>query len=169
MKILKSIASGLFFLLSIAIVFSSCGKEQVTPQEDIVLSQDGIVVSDDVIVVEYSGTEFPETGNIEAIDGQFTFTEDAGDQPIESRSCYSVAYLSKNAVCWYGPRTLALWIYHYDSACNYVGYTRIDHNSSGCPFKGSSYFAPSNRVYSQAFVGYMSNGSKCYPNNNCCL
>ena len=158
MKFNKFFLLSLLALFSVTVIFSSCGKEDINPKEDITLVQNDIDENQITEFVEENIPDLDETDHSE----ELTITTD-DDQMIESRTCNTVAYLSSSSVCWWGPRTLALWIRHYNSSGNYISTTRFDHTNSGCPFKGRSYSAPSNRASSKAFVGYTSNGITNYP------
>jgi len=147
----KSIFFSLIAVMSVAVFMTSC--EQT---EEIIGGDDsGLLVVEDGSEV-YDLADLPEDPEVVLANSMI---EDANQELEDRVPCNKVVRLKKGIVDWYGSRTLALWIYHYNSSGNYIGYTRRDSPHSSCKWNCRTWSYNNSIARSVAFVGYQSNGT----------
>ncbi len=151
----KSILFSLLAIMAVVVFMTSCEQTASTLEDEII----DMNVQEDAIV--FSIEDLPESPEEVLANSMLENT----NQELESRlSCNKVIRLKEGVVDWRGPKTLALWIYHYNSSGNYIGYTRRDRTSSGghydCTVWDCKTWPYNNSIAkSVAFVGYQSNGT----------
>lgn len=152
---IKSILFSLFAVMAVAVFMTSCEQSASTLEDEIV----DMNVQEDLMVTSLE--DLPEDPAV-VLANSYENT----NQELEGRaSCNKVIRLKKGIVDWHGPKTLALWIYHYNSSGNYIGHTRRDRTSAGghtdCTVWDCKTWPYNNSIAkSVAFVGYQSNGTK---------
>ncbi len=157
--VLKRIFTLLIMLGLVGVLVTSCEREVIydeskgVRQVDIQQNESLVKVSN----VELEDLPFEISNPDDVLKSTQIENEDITLRGCDFGGCWQkVRSLTCNTVKWTSNPQYALWLVHYDSSGNYISTTRKDVPYCGTWLK--SYTYPSNRRFTEAFVGYRSCG-----------